>query len=290
MLHIRDQIDSVRWLTVRNVATGSVSPGAAPAFAVLRLQASGSSISPTGDAIYAVEGKLVLEVGKPAVDSEPLDLLAGPGGIPSGGFGLATIDFPAWALYETADGTPAIGEVWGPGANSWKLRKGKQGFRVMGGPVDGRVLVDRQPPHVDALQPASFVEAYLSGSQSITATGPTKIAVASGLVGNGATFDNSASLATLSPAGKYLLTGCVSAEANPAGAVTGTLYCYQNGVSVGRNASTKPTTTAAPQSMAITGLIQAADGDTLGLYFGSTSAGVTWTLRQATFSVVWVAS
>jgi hypothetical protein len=36
------------------------------------------------------------------------------------------------ALYDTADGTPAFGESWGPRDATWKLKKNTGGFRVLG--------------------------------------------------------------------------------------------------------------------------------------------------------------
>ena len=36
------------------------------------------------------------------------------------------------ALYDSGDGTPQIGEFWGPRSGSWKLRKNTGGFRVRG--------------------------------------------------------------------------------------------------------------------------------------------------------------
>lgn len=36
------------------------------------------------------------------------------------------------ALYDSADGTPAPGELWGPRNGTWKLKKDTGGFRVLG--------------------------------------------------------------------------------------------------------------------------------------------------------------
>lgn len=38
-----------------------------------------------------------------------------------------------YVLYDTASGTPAYGDEWGPTASSWKLSKYHPGFLVMGG-------------------------------------------------------------------------------------------------------------------------------------------------------------
>ena len=59
----------------------------------------------------------------------------------------AVNEFPVEALYDAADGVPAVGEIWGADAGSWKLRKGQSGFRVCGTADEtlGLVPVERQP-------------------------------------------------------------------------------------------------------------------------------------------------
>lgn len=42
------------------------------------------------------------------------------------------LDIPGRALYDSADGTPALGQVWGPYPSSWKLRRHMYGFRILG--------------------------------------------------------------------------------------------------------------------------------------------------------------
>lgn len=51
------------------------------------------------------------------------------------------------ALYDTSDGTPAVGEKWGPRDATWKLRKNTGGFSVIGvtNPTAGLVLVQPAP-------------------------------------------------------------------------------------------------------------------------------------------------
>lgn len=46
-----------------------------------------------------------------------------------------------WGRYNSSDGTPAFGQMWGPDGSSWELRKNKPGFLVVGAPQDGAVLV-----------------------------------------------------------------------------------------------------------------------------------------------------
>lgn len=38
----------------------------------------------------------------------------------------------SWVLYDTADGTPVFGQVWGPVDGSWKLRRHYYGFHILG--------------------------------------------------------------------------------------------------------------------------------------------------------------
>lgn len=47
------------------------------------------------------------------------------------GNGICTQEFPCWALYDDADGTPAAGQVWAPGTDTFKLRKYFPGPRFM---------------------------------------------------------------------------------------------------------------------------------------------------------------
>lgn len=57
---------------------------------------------------------------------------------------VATMDYPTYALYDTADGTPQTGEEWGVASGGEKLRLGKPGFTILGD-ADGitvRVMKD----------------------------------------------------------------------------------------------------------------------------------------------------
>jgi hypothetical protein len=62
-------------------------------------------------------------------------------GVVGGRYGVCTKDWPAWVLYEHADGTPVVGEEWGPtadGSGTPLLHKGVEGFIVVGGTLDLR--------------------------------------------------------------------------------------------------------------------------------------------------------
>ena len=51
--------------------------------------------------------------------------------VASGEYGYCCLGQVVPALYDSADGTPAFGELWGPRASTWKLRKNTGGFRIM---------------------------------------------------------------------------------------------------------------------------------------------------------------
>lgn len=67
--------------------------------------------------------------------------------------GYCTQNFPARAAYESGDGTPANGEMWGPQFGKWLLDKNKQGFKILGGveaadgDIPASVIVTRPTTH-----------------------------------------------------------------------------------------------------------------------------------------------
>ncbi|HEY1191393.1 MAG TPA: hypothetical protein VGE74_27410 [Gemmata sp.] len=89
-------------------------------------------------------------IAKPDTDSAPNLMSIGLGLIPAGGKGQGTLDPRAVLAYEEADGTPAAGEEWGAASGSWKLRKGKSGWRILGGAGGGLVNVVRAVASTDA--------------------------------------------------------------------------------------------------------------------------------------------
>jgi len=114
------------------------SPETVPAYGVMR-----------GTGVVVVEpGRVVLLGDKPTgFGCQQRGLLNGPSPVGAGKYGVCTRTGPAAALYETADGTPAPGERWGPRAGSWKLRKHTGGFLVLGvtRSAAGLVLVEPAP-------------------------------------------------------------------------------------------------------------------------------------------------
>ena len=55
-------------------------------------------------------------------------------------YGLVTCEGPSYVLYDTAD-TPAIGQEWGPEADSFKAAKGKCGLIILGAADTTRGIV-----------------------------------------------------------------------------------------------------------------------------------------------------
>lgn len=86
-------------------------------------------------------------VNRPTADgiSPAFLLLNGPGLLVAGKDGQANAASPALALYDTADGTPAVSDPsWGSGAGTYKLKRDNSGFKIHGNADDGVVLVARE--------------------------------------------------------------------------------------------------------------------------------------------------
>jgi hypothetical protein len=99
--------------------------------------------------VVALEpGRVVVTASKPdAFGSQIQCALNGPQPVEAGSLGIAMRGGLAAARYETADGTPLIGEKWGPREGEWKLRKHTGGFNVVGvtNATTGLVLVQPSP-------------------------------------------------------------------------------------------------------------------------------------------------
>ncbi len=111
-----------RWLAVQNDSGETI-----PAFALLRVTGGGKT-GPT-------------TVEQPDTDGG-YSWVAGAEPTPEDFAGAATAGSgPTWAAYDPADGTPAVGETWGAGAGSWLLRKGNDGFLIVGDPDEDLEIV-----------------------------------------------------------------------------------------------------------------------------------------------------
>ncbi len=118
-----DDLEQIRKLPCQNVSGQDI-----PAFAALRIVESDTN---TG----------VLQVDQPSGDGADVHVLAMESGIKAGDNGQCTTDGPWYALYETGDGMPTTGQIWGPGNGTFTLRKGRPGYQIVGGALNGRVLV-----------------------------------------------------------------------------------------------------------------------------------------------------
>ena len=126
-------LKDMQWEEFRNDSGEEI-----PAFAVMRC---------TGAALID-SGQVVLKMAKPnTYGSQYLHYLNGPIKVANGKFGLCTQSRGAVALYDTADGTPAFGERWGPRDATWKLKKNTGGFAVVevSNSTDGLVMVQQAP-------------------------------------------------------------------------------------------------------------------------------------------------
>lgn len=97
-----------------------------PAFGLMRI---------TGTT--TVDGEPVWTVDKPSSTFQRFVLVNGETAIPASGsndiYGTGYFcDRPFRALYDTSDGTPSYGQVWGPRSGSWKLRRHHYGFLIWG--------------------------------------------------------------------------------------------------------------------------------------------------------------
>lgn len=85
-------------------------------------------ITIVGVFVDEVSGESYALVDRPTADNDKLAYFNTETEMEEEGFGFIQTDFPALALYDSADGTPGLDEKWGSEANSYKLKKGKSGF------------------------------------------------------------------------------------------------------------------------------------------------------------------
>lgn len=113
--------DSFRWFPVRNDHTTEC-----PAFGILQI---------TG--VVLLDGTVVLTGTRPnMVATPPATLVSfvanGPLAIPAGKIGLCTDGSTIVVQYYGPDGTPLVGEDWGPKADSWLLHTSGAGYHIFG--------------------------------------------------------------------------------------------------------------------------------------------------------------
>lgn len=96
-------------------------------------------------------GKTYLEVSRPDGTYRQTYLICGPQAIAAGKYGVAyfATQSPVWALWDSTTDTPAVGNVFGPKNDTFKLFSAGYGFRVVGTSETTpfrRVLVLQEPP------------------------------------------------------------------------------------------------------------------------------------------------
>jgi hypothetical protein len=131
-----------------------------PAFGVLRITDSDRN-----------EGKEYLEVNRPDGTYRHTYIIAGPQGVKAGKYGVGYFAFnsPVWALWDEGATTPAVGDVFGPMLNSFRLNSDGYGFRIIGQSETSpfrRVLVLQQPP--DGLHGTLDGTLSYQGSQTVS--------------------------------------------------------------------------------------------------------------------------
>lgn len=108
----------MQWVEFKNDAGETI-----PSFGIVRL---------TGVATIEAT-RVVLTGAKPnAFGCQYNAAVNGPTAVLSGQYGICTRAAVGVALYDTADGTPAFGEKWGPRDATWKLKKNTGGFSILG--------------------------------------------------------------------------------------------------------------------------------------------------------------
>lgn len=132
-----------------------------PAFACMRV---------TGE--ITVSGAVLWTVTKPDTTFARFYLINGPDTVSTNDlYGTGSfVDLPDRVLYDSADGTPAAGEVWGPYPSQWGLKRHMYGFRILGD-------ADTSSLHVRCLQDPIFtgVLGKTDASHAKSATGTVSV-------------------------------------------------------------------------------------------------------------------
>ena len=108
-------------LRVTNNAASDV-----PAFGIMRV---------TGAQASAGYNRWLTVAQPNTYGSQFMHIVNGPQIITAGEMGRFVPEpWPCFAAYDSADGTPAAGELWGPRSGGWKLKKNTRGLIVLGNP------------------------------------------------------------------------------------------------------------------------------------------------------------
>jgi hypothetical protein len=115
-----------------------------------------------------VNNRQVLLGAKPSTyGSRHAHRLNGPIPVAAGAYGICRIYGVCTAVYETTDGTPAIGDLWGPRDGGWKLRSATPGWRIIGGAENGLIFVVHEPSQTLVGKTDAAINKAASGTVSI---------------------------------------------------------------------------------------------------------------------------
>lgn len=112
-----------RWIECLNYETSRLDPYSVVEISEATRPESGTDETPQG-------GRTVLTVKIATADSKPNTAVLGPLAVTESGYGICTMDFPAYVKVQA--GTPANGETWGVKSGETGIRKDYQNFLILG--------------------------------------------------------------------------------------------------------------------------------------------------------------
>jgi hypothetical protein len=164
-----------------------------PAFAVMEI---------TGT--VTVDSAVLFTVEKQGTELNRFMLVNGPDTVSTSQiYGTGSfVDLPDRVLYDSADGTPAAGQVWGPYPGSWALRRHMYGFRILG-------EADTNGTHVRCLQDPIFtgVLGKTDASHAKSATGTVSVWKGDHSADSGANISSVYNSFALVASGKWVHVG-----------------------------------------------------------------------------------
>lgn len=117
MLIFGQSVNEIRTLPIKNVGSQKVPP-----FGIV--QVAGKEYSEAG-------GQWVIQVRRPTEDNAKLFMINGSTDLKVDHESEGSWDWPQWVLYDSSDGSPGLGEVWGVAQDSFKAKKGKRGLIIV---------------------------------------------------------------------------------------------------------------------------------------------------------------
>lgn len=95
-----------------------------------------------GMVYHASSQSWICQVGRPTQDNAKLFIINGPTELEVEEETTGSWDWPNWVLYDSADGTPALDEVWGVAAGTFKARKDKRGLVIIPAEFEDETAVE----------------------------------------------------------------------------------------------------------------------------------------------------